>query len=91
MSFVFCHIYSISLIFLFIIPFKNLIQAEFFSLLTGIIEIFRIFMYKWANQAISQYAVIQNVILVLKIRVPLIRIVFCLQIHLGGPHEGEPR
>ena len=43
-----------------------------------------------AIQATSQYALMQNVIMVLKIRVPLIRSVFYLQIHLRGPHEDEP-
>ncbi len=40
---------------------------------------------------LSQYVLIQNLTMLLKIRVPLIRSVFYLQIHLRGHHEDEPR
>jgi hypothetical protein len=51
----------------------------------------RICRYKWAILTTPKYASMQNVIMVLKIRAPLIRSVSYLQIHLGGRHEGEPR
>jgi hypothetical protein len=69
----------------------GIFQAEFPLLLTGIIDVFTNLLVQMGKPSNLPVCLVQNVIMVLKIRVPLIRSVSYLQIHLGGHHEGEPR